>query len=616
MKFQFLLEDLLTELSGKEIYQKYYSKINYDDFLNIVKSDPQSNVEDGEIRRMGKYSKLLLVMYQRGGLKLEDLDKAQEYLEYVYEHKVPLDMNKIKELGDLYNVVKGFIAKDAKTFQDVLRVLPTEEYDLKFNGKKWQIYTPFTEKASCYLGVNTEWCTTWGPYSLNKKHKDRGSMYQRYHGQGPLFILINKGNTDEKYQFHFESNQYMDKNDHRINTKEFLKQKDNSEILYYFFPSFFREASGEELEIEMKRIDLLPEEFGIQVFNKAIDNVNNPLVNALMTNNEKQLSMVFGDEYGIDKIRIEDGRIYFSFDTLSDDLEQLQSNISYYEYETRNGWEFIYDDMRDRGMDEYETERLQEFLKFYYSENNNRFKEVYGTKDFDEFLKTFYDNYVQNEQHDIKEAFWSDIADLSYSSYEEGNESIVEEIKKDINIENLGGVGGYEVDVNQVKFLKLLLKKNIKFIVDEAGLSSVLDDFIDFCGHSGDFERFYDYNIKYPKYGEKNNLTNSTNNYFDDILENVESNKECIELRKKLNDIVEKYFKNSTRYENDHIIVRLKSMDINCQTGMVKVEYMNKDTGEKFGGWNQKDGVKIDNLVSLLTNYKLFETTLKLTDLV
>lgn len=611
MKFQFLLEDLLTELSGKEIYQKYYSKINYDDFLNIVKSDPQSDVEDGEIRRIGKYSKLLLVMYQRGGLKLEDLDKAQEYLEYVYEHKVPLDINKIKELGDLYNVVKGYIAKDAKTFQDVLRVLSTEEYDLKFNGKKWQIYTPFTEKASCYLGVNTEWCTTWGPYSLNKKHKDRGSMYQRYHGQGPLFIMVNKEMTDEKYQFHFESNQYMDKNDHRVNTKEFLNQKDNREILYYFFPSFFREASSDELKIEMKRIDILPEELAVKVFNKAIDNVNNDLVNALMSNDEEKLSMVTS----LDNIRVQEGRVYFDVGTLSDDLDQLQTNISYYEYESNNGWQFVYDDMRDRGMDEYETERLQGFLGYYYTKNMDSFKEIYGTKDYDEFLKTFYDNYIQNDEIDIKEVFWSDIADLSYASYEEGNESIVDEIKKDIDIDGRGRQG-YEISVNQVKFLKFLLKKGINQIPDEETLLNTLDDFIDFCGHGGDFDRYYDYNLKYPVYGEKNDLTQKTDEYFEGILNDVEKHNECIQLRKKLNDIVSKYFKDSTRFENDHIVVRLKSMEINCQTGMVKIEYMNKDTGEKFGGWGEKDGVKIDNLVSLLTNYKLFETKLKLTDLV
>jgi hypothetical protein len=44
MNFKLILEDLLNELSGEEIYQKYYSKIPYDDFISIVLSDPQSVV--------------------------------------------------------------------------------------------------------------------------------------------------------------------------------------------------------------------------------------------------------------------------------------------------------------------------------------------------------------------------------------------------------------------------------------------------------------------------------------------------------------------------------------------------------------------------------------------
>ena len=86
MKFSNLLEELLTELSGDEIYQKYYNKIPHGDFLLIVNADPQTKIDDGvKILRMGRFSKLLISMYQTGGLKLEDLDKAKEYLEYVYK---------------------------------------------------------------------------------------------------------------------------------------------------------------------------------------------------------------------------------------------------------------------------------------------------------------------------------------------------------------------------------------------------------------------------------------------------------------------------------------------------------------------------------------------------
>jgi hypothetical protein len=139
----------------------------------------------------------------------------------------------------------------------------------------------------------------------------------------------------------------------------------------------------------------------------------------------------------------------------------------------------------------------------------------------------------------------------------------------------------------------------------------VLDEYVSYCGHDGDYERTYDYNITYPKY-ENNYLSSKTDKYFDSLFDDAENSGECIQLRKKFNEILEKYFKGSTTYQNEHIRVRLKSNEIDCNTGMVKVEYDNLDTGETFGGWNSKnDSVKIDNLVSLMTNYKLFESIIK-----
>jgi hypothetical protein len=604
MKFDLLLEELLNELSGEEIYKKYYSKIPYDDFLTIVSADPQSLVEGNMIKKMGKYSKLLLSIYQMGNLPMEDLETATEYLEYVYQYKVALDLNKVKELGDIYNVIKDYVVKERKNLDELLKVLSRDEYKILHDGKIWFIFQPLTEKAACYLGVNAEWCTTWGPYSLNKKHKSRGNLFGRYSSDGPIYTLIDKNDFDNKYQIHFETNQFMDKTNRRINTAEFLSDPKNNEILYYFFPSLSNNVSAEQLKLEVKRIDILPEEWGLKILEKAIGQVNNKLINAILSKDTNLLSEIV---YDPDIIEFEDGRVKFTLDGLSSDLDELKSNISWYEYETDNGWDFIYDDMRDRGMDEYEEEKLKEFLKDFYNEHSERFKETFGVNDYDVFINTFYNEYLTNDQYDITDAFWSDIADLSYRDYEEMNERHVDNIKKDIDI-NSGYNRDNEITVSSVKFIQFLLKKDIQNILNEENLYSILDDYIDYCGHGGEFERLYDYNIKYPKYGVNNSLTDKTNSYFEYILDNAEEHNQCIGLRKKLNAIIEKYFKTSTKYENNHIIVRLKSMKINCEKGTVQIEYLNKDTGEKYGGWNEPDGVKIDNLVSLLTNYKLFES--------
>ena len=611
MKFRVLLEDLLNELSGEEIYKKYYNKIPYDDFVNLISADPQTVVDgdSGKIQRMGKYSKLLVGLYQKGGLQIEDLDKAKEYLGYVYQHKIPLDLGKIKELGDLYNVIKDYIAKDTKSLGEILKVLSKDEYKVLHNGENWFIFQPLTEKASCYLGVNTEWCTTWGPYSLNKKHKDRGNMFSRYSPQGPLFIMIDKKNPDHKYQFHFESNQYMDRDDKRINVSEFVMRPENKEIFDYFFPSFTREVSGDEIKKELNRLDILPNELGLQLFERSIGKVNNKLVNGILSNDEEVVSNLIG---GIE-VSIDDARIEINLETLTDDLQQLEQNVGWYEYEANHGWEFVYDDMRDRGMDEYEEEKIQDFLKQYYEVNKGEFIDKFSIKNFDEFLSSFFETYKQKE--DILDAFWSDIADLSYANYENGNEAIIDEIKKDIDITS--NYGGYSISLNTVKFVQYILKKGYEELPDEDILSDVLDNFISYSHHDGEFERIYDFEIKYPKYNESNQLSKETDKFFEYILEDAERSGSCMKLRKTLNQIIEKYFNNYSKvYENEFIRVKLKSTEINCDTGMVKIEYTNKKTGEKFGGWNEPDGVKIENLVSLLTNYKLFESKLNLSDLV
>lgn len=611
MNFDLLLEELLNELSTEEVYKKFYSKIPYDDFVKISSADPKSVVDGGSVKKMGKYSRLLLSMYQSGNLPLEDLETATEYLEYVYQYKVALDFNKIKELGDIYNVIKDYVVKERKNLDELLKVLSKEDYKILHNGENWYIFQPLTEKAACYLGVNAEWCTTWGPYSLNKKHKSRGNLFVRYSSQGPIYTLINKNDFDHKFQVHFETNQFMDKTNRKIDTVEFLSNPNNKEILYYFFPSLANDVSAEQLSLEVKRIDILPEKWGMKILEKAIGKVDNKLVNVILSQDSEQLS---GVVYDPNIVTFEEGRVNFLLDEISPDLEQLKNNISWYEYESDNGWQFIYDDLRDRGMDEYEDEKLQEFLKFFYNENTQSFKETFGTRDFDDFIKTFYKEYINNEKYDIADAYWTDIANLSYQEYEENNLRHIEEIKKDITIEEYNSdYANYEVSVSSVKFIQFLLKRDIRQIfgsqddLNKDALFDVLDDYINYCGHAGEFERLYDYNLTYPKYGMENNLTNETNDYFYYILNNAEQHTKCIGLRKKLNDIVEKYFKNSTTFENEHIKVRLKSTYINCEKGTVEIEYVNKDTGEKYGGWNEPDGVKIENLVSLLTNYKLFE---------
>jgi len=596
-----LLEELLLELSGQEIHQKYYSKIPYETFVNIVVSDPRSNVDGvGNLLNLGKYSKLLLSLYQKGTLQIEDLVKAKEYLGYVYLHNIPVEIGKIRQLGDLYNIVKQYIIEDTLDFKLILDslVLGTD-YKLLHTGKDWTFYQPLTEKGSSYLGVNTEWCTTWGQHCLNKKYRDRGNYFQSHHVKGPLFIMINKNNPLDKYQFHFETNQYMDKDDRRINTTEFWVGKD--EIKYYFFPSLVRETSEQEVKSEIARISILPDEDGMDVIKKSIGTIDNPLVVAILNLDNDALEDLINDDTRNGSVDVYQGRLIIQVDDVSiGEATGVNDSINQYRGEASNGWEWVHSDLENKyyEQEEYSSD-IEGIFTNYYNENKYELLNELGVKNIEEFTKDYFPDYSSNE--DLKDYFVDDVTDLSYRSYEEENDREADAIEKYLSFGS-----DDEFNFSVVHLVRFLIKNEIKFIGDdEWPLQDVLDSYISQYNITTQIEEpVYNFEITYPKYGDNNYITRETKKYFEKIISDPNRSRHCIELRKKLNDIVDKFFNGGygkDRFDNEHVTVRIKSMSIDCDNESIKIDYENKDNKQNF--YNKS--VKIDNLVSYLTNYQL-----------
>ena len=596
-----LMEELLLELSGQEIHQKYYSKIPYETFINIVISDPRSNVDGvGNLLNLGKYSKLLLSLYQKGTLQIEDLVKAKEYLGYVYLHNIPVEIGKIRQLGDLYNIVKQYIIEDTLDFKLILDslVLGTD-YKLLHAGKDWTFYQPLTEKGSSYLGVNTEWCTTWGQYCLNKKHRDRGNYFQSHHVKGPLFIMINKNNPLDKYQFHFETNQYMDKDDKRINTTEFWFGKD--EIKHYFFPSLVRETSEQEVKSEIARISILPDEDGMEVIKKSIGTIDNPLVVAILNLDNDALEDLVNDDTRNGSVDVYQGRLVIQVDDINfGEATGVNDSINQYRSEAGNGWEWVHNDLENKyyEQEEYSSD-IEGIFTDYYNENKDEIASELGILNIEEFARDYFPDYSSNE--DLKDYFVDDVTDLSYRSYEEENDREADDIEKYLSFGS-----DDEFNFSVVHLVRFLIKNEIKYIGDgEWTLQDVLDSYISQYNITTEIdEPVYNFEIKYPKYGDNNYITRETKKYFEKIISDPNRSRRCIELRKKLNNIVDKFFNGgygTDRFENEHVIVRIKSMSIDCDNESIQIDYENKDNKQNF--YNKS--VKIDNLVSYLTNHQL-----------
>ena len=79
--------------------------------------------------------------------------------------------------------------------------------NLIYEDDTWQVFIPENKGAACKLGKGTDWCTA-AP-GLN--------YYEQYHSQeDPLIIFINKQDPEDKYQFHYKTSQFMDKQDEDI----------------------------------------------------------------------------------------------------------------------------------------------------------------------------------------------------------------------------------------------------------------------------------------------------------------------------------------------------------------------------------------------------------------
>ena len=203
-------------LSPDEIYQKYYSKIKRDIFDKIIEADPKTIPGV----KVGRYAKLLLNMFKNGNLPLEDLSKAKYYLKLVYKYNRSIP-NTVQTLPEIYNIIEDKILNINSSIEDILERLDAGvDYEELKGSDNWWVFIPKTEKGAAYLGVNTEWCTSDGQYSLNPDYQDRENHFDDYNSKGNLYIIINKEDESEKYQFHFESEQFKDKNDEDLESWE------------------------------------------------------------------------------------------------------------------------------------------------------------------------------------------------------------------------------------------------------------------------------------------------------------------------------------------------------------------------------------------------------------
>lgn len=249
---------LLTEITCKDAYQRFYKDIPLETYENIVVSAQGSN------NILLPATKWVLSCFKRNPentmrdihtLRSEQGRGALDRFDRLVSRQMisgnDADLNRFKSIAELIDFVYEYDENDIfkRTPGEWSKAIKNAKNDIEkfYEDDMWFVVIPLSMDAACYWGSNTEWCTA--------TRNEEDNYFNRYNDDGPLIILINKENG-EKYQFHFETDSFMDKKDtsirkpilKRIGATEGLAKaiSEYCEEIGYDYIDLYYEVVGEE----------------------------------------------------------------------------------------------------------------------------------------------------------------------------------------------------------------------------------------------------------------------------------------------------------------------------------------------------------------------------------
>lgn len=256
IKEDVIKSNLLTEITCKDAYQRFYSDIPEEDYRKIIAA-----VQD-DFNVLSADAKWVLKLYKKKSPRLmEDLYKLRNQYREGYlqifnrmkdTHRISgpeADLNNYHSISELGAFTYQWDIEDIWADNDTWkkRQMRKEFVDAKddirklYEDDKWLVVSPNSYEASCYWGDKTEWCTAY---------KDSRHYYDSYTEDGPLYININK-NSLEKYQFHFESNSFMDQTDSDIDVPILNNMYGATEGLKEFYKKLSTQLNQPEIYLKL-----------------------------------------------------------------------------------------------------------------------------------------------------------------------------------------------------------------------------------------------------------------------------------------------------------------------------------------------------------------------------
>jgi hypothetical protein len=208
------------EIKLKKIFEYFESIIdssNIDLFLKFYLTENGFG-EPSSVENIGRF-KDVLDLFKRA--KVKKGDEIKSLLEFISLSELEIYIDQFRA-----ELEESKTKKQAKRNKQ-LRIKEEGEDDVVviMNLEKFIVYKPTSENGAKYYGRNTKWCTA----------AEHNNMFDYYNQQGPLFIVQSKTNPTDKYQLHFETEQYMDKEDKQVNMGDFLTHINDSSFDLFFY---------------------------------------------------------------------------------------------------------------------------------------------------------------------------------------------------------------------------------------------------------------------------------------------------------------------------------------------------------------------------------------------
>ena len=204
------ISDLLLEYRRDVTQQKLAKELSaIADNENTTPEAALEQVENMDPTKNKQFVLWLVKQLVKRQFRLEDAPRVTELLNnfIAVKNRLPLEQRDIGRF-DFYkldDLIDKTLTPDMEQGRDDTGLAAIPDTKVLYNGPLGLLAIPLTREASCALGKKTSWCTA---------RDDDRNMFSAYNGKGPLYVWI--GKDGKRYQFHFETTQYMDSKDRPI----------------------------------------------------------------------------------------------------------------------------------------------------------------------------------------------------------------------------------------------------------------------------------------------------------------------------------------------------------------------------------------------------------------